>query len=327
MPKELIHFKIAERTAELLQDTRFAPCLNTQALLLGSVFHDALFYGVTPSARPLERLAHELHGANGQDTFTLLRLQAEHAAAAQEKELPTALLVGMISHVFGDAVMHPMVWHFSGDYYAADQSEKSRARQRHRALESLMDMVACPEMLGHPEYSLRLILRHANKEFATGFPLKKIAGLAGIKGKKALKEADSAWRTFATLQSLFPIKSLARNAFALRPYLPSWAAEIATLFYAPQLMLQAEALTGDIQFRHPVTGEHRTTTLTTLIDSAALQASNLCRSLETAIFDQSSIDLPEIGPSMDSGLSGVPTQHMSHYANPPFPRLTNKFRP
>jgi len=324
MPKELIHFKIAERTADMLKDTRFAPCLNThpQALLLGSVFHDALFYGVTPSARPLEKLTHKLHGADGQDTFTLLRLQAEHAAAAKERGLPTALLVGMTSHVFGDAVMHPMIWHFSGDYYATNQDDKSHARQRHRALESLMDMVACPEMLGRSRYSLRLMLKHLKGEFAEGIPLEELAELAGIRQETAIKGIDSAWRVFATLQSLYPIKPLARSLFAMLPHLPGWAAEIAALFYAPQLKLQTDALAGDILFRHPVTGEQKTATLASLIESAALQANELCRFLEADIFDGSTIDLPKVGPSMDAGLSGVPTQHMRHYASPPFPKLT-----
>ena len=165
MPKELIHFKTAQRTAALLEKTKFAPCLHAhpQGLLLGSVFHDALFYGITPSARPLERLTHRLHGADGQDTFTLLRLQTQHAAEAKDRKLPAAMLVGMVSHIFADVVMHPMVWHFSGDYYATDLNERSRARQRHRALESLMDMVACPEMIRQPNYLIRQMLKQDRK--------------------------------------------------------------------------------------------------------------------------------------------------------------------
>jgi len=323
MPKELIHFKIAERTADLLRETRFASCLDAHphGLLLGSVFHDALFYGVTPSAIPLEKLTHKLHGADGQDTFTLIRLQAEHAASAKDKTLPSAMLVGMISHVFADAIMHPLVWHFTGDYYAADKGGRSRARQRHRAMESLMDMVACPEMLGSSRYSLRLLLRHLTKELATGTPLNNLAKLADISPQKAKKGLRSAWRIFAGFQSLYPIKPLARSLFAMLPWLPKPAAEIATLFYAPQFMAQADAISGKIEFRHPVTGEEKTTTLAELIESAANQASELCRTLETGIFDGAAIDLPEVGPSMDAGLSGVSTKDMRHYVATPFPKL------
>jgi len=324
MPKELIHFKIAQRTAALLNETRFGPSLaaHQQGLLLGSVFHDALFYGVTPSARPLEKLTHKLHGADGQDTFTLLRLQTLHAAEAHDKGFPAALLVGMASHVFTDIIMHPMVWHLSGNYYATEANERFHVRQRHRALESLMDMVACPEMLGRTRYSIRLMLKHVNTEIETGVPLKGLAELAGISQKKAQTGLRSAWNTFAIIQHLSSMRPLASTLFTFLPWLPKPAAEFATLFYAPQLMLQAHALSGDIQFKHPVTGEDETTTLENLIDMAATKASELCQTLEPAVFDNASINLPMDGPSMDSGLSGVSTQQMNYYATTLFPNLS-----
>ena len=237
MPKELIHFTVAERTARRLADSRFAPCLDREpdGLLLGAVFHDALFYAVTPGGRPLESLSHTLHGAAGQDTFTLIRMQGEHAASSPNALLPAALLVGMVSHLFADVVMHPLVWHLTGNYYADDPAAKSRARQCHRALESLMDMVACPDMLGHGQYRLRRMLKACPDLIDQGLPVASLADLAGMNHKAARIQLATAWSTFAILQSAFPRTITARTLFALRPYLPRFLAEIATLFYAPQL--------------------------------------------------------------------------------------------
>lgn len=323
MPKDLIHFKIAQRAADKLRETKFAPCLeaHSDALLLGSVFHDALYYGVTPSANPLEKLTHALHGADGQDTFTLLRLQAEHAAASDSNGPAVAILVGLISHVYADILMHPMVWHFSGDYYATDPNKKSLARQRHRALESLMDMVACPEMVGLRAYSLRRMLSDIESEFAEGIPLAQLAELAGISRVRARKGIKSAWSIFAGFQRLYPIQPLAKSLFALRPWLPKAAAELATLFYAPQLLEQKQVVVHDITFKHPVTGKNKTTTLDALMEMAADKTCELCQSLEAGIFRKGSLTFPGTGPSLDAGLAGVPTSDMLHYSHPPFPSL------
>lgn len=324
MPKELIHFTVAERTAQRLADTRFAPCIESQpdGLLLGSVFHDALFYAVTPGGRPLESLSHQLHGADGQDTFMLIRLQAEHVAQTGQNALPVAVLVGMISHLYADVVMHPLIWYLTGNYYADDTTSKSMARQRHRALESLMDMVACPDKLGHARYKLRRMLKQCDTLLSQGLPVAAIGYLADMNHEHTEAQLTIAWSCFSILQAVYPSRMLAGSLSTLRPYLPRFLAEIATLFYAPQLMKQAEFLRSDILYRHPVTGEELSATLDGLIDAAARQAEELCRRLEPAIFDGQQISLPGVGPSMDAGLSGVPTEKMLHFATPLFPDLT-----
>ena len=184
-----------------------------------------------------------------------------------------------------------------------------------------MDMIACPEMIRCTRYSIRQMLKHAKDGITAGVPLKHLADLAGISQNTARVGVRSSWHVFSGFQSLFPIRPLARSLFAMMPWLPRPAAEIATLFYAPQLMDQADALTKDIRFKHPVTGKDETTTLEKLIDTAATQASTCCRILEATVFGGKALDLPHHGPSMDTGLSGVPAQRMCHYATTPFPKL------
>jgi len=323
MPKELIHFKTALRTADILSGTRFSPCLDSHphGLLLGSVVHDALFYGVNKQARPLDQLAHQLHGADGQDTFTLLKLQAQHAATTPNNELATALLIGMTSHLFADAIMHPMVWHLSGNYFASDPKAKSQARQRHRALESLMDMTICPEMIGRPLFSIKRLLTRLDDDLYQALPIKQLAELADTTSKELRAGLLHAFNIFATLQRLYPKTSLARILFTASPFLPRQAAEIIALFYAPQLMEQAERISGQIEYQHPVTGIPLINSIETMIDEAAVGASKLCLSMEETIFLGKPLTIRGIGPSLDSGEPGSATSRMQYFANPPFPKL------
>lgn len=323
MPKELIHFKIAEITAQQLSDSRFSPILNKHpsALLLGAVFHDALFYGITSTAYPMERLSHRLHGAWGEDTFALLRLQAAQVINSPTPSLPAALLVGMVSHIYADTVMHPMVWHLTGNYYGSESKKRSQVRQHHRALESLMDMVACPEMINRPTYRIRNLLRRTGTDLYDALPLTAMAELAETSERQARKGVQQSFRIFATLQSLFGVNRLADGLFALRPFLPRTVNEIGALFYPSQLMKQADHLRGPIDFQHPVSGVHHAASLEEMIHGAASRAAATCRQLEPALFDGMPMAIPEHGPSMDAGMSGVSTDRMRYFATTPFPDL------
>ncbi|OIQ51296.1 hypothetical protein BerOc1_03246 [Pseudodesulfovibrio hydrargyri] len=328
MPKELIHFKTAEKTAALLADTRFAPGLaaHPQGVLLGAVLHDALFYGATPRALPMARLAHRIHGARGEDTYALLRLQARHAARAANRDLAGALLVGMASHLWADTVMHPMVWHLTGDYYAASRREKSLARQRHRALESLLDMTACPEMIGRPLYRIHDQLASLGPALYEALPLDGMAELAGIRPGKAGPALASALKVFAGFQRLFPVRRLAFALYAASAWMPDTAREIAALFYAPQWLDQADRVNGAIRYRDPVSDEVREESAAELMDRAADRAGTLCRRLEPAVFYGAGQVLPETGPSLDSGRRGSGTREMRHMAEKFFPSLPQHSR-
>ncbi|MBG0790753.1 MAG: zinc dependent phospholipase C family protein [Desulfovibrionaceae bacterium] len=324
MPKDLIHFKVAMMTSKRLAKTRFGTCLDRErpGLLLGAVFHDGLFYAVTGASRPLAPLAHRLHGAHGEDTYDLIRLQAAHAARAERRDLAAALLAGMASHLFTDAVMHPLVWHLSGHYYSDSPDKKTLARQQHRALEALMDMVACPEMLGRPLFSLRRLLRSVGPALFEALPVDGLAKMTRIAPGRVQAGLRSALRVHAGFQAAYSVTPAARLLFALMPVLPSRAREIAALFYAPQLMTQAAALEGVIDYRHPVTGEAASASLRDMMELAADKAAELCRRLESGVFQGAmQPDLPENGPSLDAGLSGVRAGSMRHFADRPFPAL------
>ncbi|SOB60945.1 conserved protein of unknown function [Pseudodesulfovibrio profundus] len=324
MPKELIHFTIAEKTAQRLEGSRFARPVSNQkeGLLLGSVFHDALFYAVLPGCRPLERLAHKLHGARGQDTFNLIRFQADHILSSANKDLACAILVGLVSHLYADSVMHPFVWHYTGDYYADNDKRKSLARQRHRALESLMDMVACPEKVRNKKYYLRTLIQQTPDIITNGLPIKRLAQETHTSPEEVTKGLEKSWQLYQTLQRLFPIPYLARLLFSLRKVTPDFFTELTMLFYCPQLLKQGDKLQESITFRHPVTRKEKMTTLSGLIDQAAIRAAELCLEIEDDVFSGRAINLSQTGPSMDSGLKRVSTAEMTTFSKTPYPDIS-----
>lgn len=324
MPKELIHFTIAEKTAQRLEGSRFARPISNQkeGLLLGSVFHDALFYAVLPGCRPLERLAHKLHGAQGQDTFNLIRFQADHLLSSSNKDLACAILVGLVSHLYADSVMHPFVWHYTGDYYAKNDKMKSLARQRHRALESLMDMVACPEKVRNKKYYLRTLIQQTPDIITNGLPVERLAAELHVPYEEVAKGLEKSWQLYQTLQRLFPIPYLARLLFVLRKVTPAFFTELTMLFYCPQLLDQGDKLKESITFHHPVTFRKVKTTLPKLIDQAAMKAADLCLQIEDDVFAGRAISLPEAGPSMDSGLKKTSTKEMTAFAKTPYPDIS-----
>lgn len=323
MPKELIHFKVAERMAGLLAESRYADCLDAEpaGLLLGAVAHDALFYAVRPKTSPLEGLAHRFHGVFGHDTADLLRLQLEQVARSSAPDLPVALLAGMISHLFVDAAMHPLVWHFSGNYYHADPKEQSLSRQRHRIMENIMDRVTCPEMFGDPRYYLRTLLRRC-PDLLNGLPVDEMAAMAGLGSNETRTQLREAWALFAAMQRACAMLPLGWGLRTVRPMLPDAAREVAALFHAPQHMHQAEFMEDGIGYVHPVTGKPRYDSLDGLAWSAARSAARCCLDLEEAVFNQGEPTPIAALPSLETGLPGVPADRMRHFASPPFPELS-----
>ncbi|MBF0510631.1 MAG: zinc dependent phospholipase C family protein, partial [Deltaproteobacteria bacterium] len=99
MPKEITHWLIARRLAEKLDGTGYTPSLrqNPNCLMLGAVFHDALFY-----LPPYAAIADHWHGIDGEDTFEMVRRLAGSLDEPSSQGPMRAFLVGVISHIFAD---------------------------------------------------------------------------------------------------------------------------------------------------------------------------------------------------------------------------------
>lgn len=323
MPKEIVHWMVARRTAELLSSGPYGPALARcpKGLLVASVYHDVLFYLTGDHPEALKHLPHALHGADGQDTFALLALQAGHLHANQARPLPTAFFVGLASHVFADAVLHPMVYHHTGNYYDTDPARRTAAVRRHRTLEALMDMAAAGGPDAVRTQSLGELVDGMEEPLAQASPPALLARLCGAGEDQTARAVKDALSSYRTMQALCRSESLSSAAHALSPLLPAKAREIAALFYAPQLWEQRSALSGAIAYRNPASGQADSATLAGLMERAARQAADWCAAQAPEIIRSGRLAHVQggasPGPSLDMGLPATTTGSAAHFAPRP----------
>lgn len=144
MPRERIHWEVMERCIERLSpESPFFEALHSErrSALLGAILPDAPYYLALGKSSSGNALAEVLHGRHGEDTFKLLSLWAARILAqpAPAQSMCWALWAGYLSHCVTDQVFHPLVYWFTGNYYARDKDERVSARIFHRAFESSLD--------------------------------------------------------------------------------------------------------------------------------------------------------------------------------------------
>lgn len=317
MPKEVVHWMVAERAAGLLASGPFGPALARcpNGLKLGAVFHDVLFYLRGDHPEGLKALPHRLHGAHGEDTFALLRPQAAHMFARRDEPLPTAFFVGLCSHIFADAALHPMIYHLTGNYYDEDAQKRTGAIRRHRGLECLLDMVAAGGVDAVLGQSLRALVEGLEGGLSLACPPEALAELAGCSTESAKKGLAEALDTYCTMQSLCRMPALARFLRDIGWLLPDKLREITALFYAPQLWEQRAAVGGPIAFRNPVTGEARAASLAELMEQAAQNAAAFCARQAPMLAAGRGLAEAGPGPSLDMGLPGAAVTQARHFAS------------
>ncbi|MDO9632170.1 MAG: zinc dependent phospholipase C family protein, partial [Humidesulfovibrio sp.] len=237
MPRELVHWMVAERAAGLLDSGPYGPALRQcpNGLRYGAVFHDVLFYlrGEHPEA--LKALPQRLHGSHAEDTYDLLRRYAPHMYSMRSMALPTAFFVGLVAHIFTDATIHPLVYHFTGNYYDEDPVRRTKAVRRHRTLETLLDMVAAGGPEAVEKTSLREVVNGVEGPLSLACPPELLGNMAGVDAMAAAKSFSDALDTFCSVQALARMPTLARWLREFEAWLPAKGRELAALFYAPQL--------------------------------------------------------------------------------------------
>lgn len=171
MPKELTHCILAERAAytmaassnkkkrEIGCEIYFLFEKAPQLLYFGSIAPDIFFYDI---AVPWEFGVKKrggiwgdlIHGTDGENSlahvfemFEILRDASAHKVVTGGRPFTDAerdglmlFILGYLSHVALDTVMHPLVYFLSGNYYDHDPVGKRRAEGRHRAFETILDL-------------------------------------------------------------------------------------------------------------------------------------------------------------------------------------------
>lgn len=309
MPKEITHWLIAEALSKKLEGTFLEGPLrrNKNLLRIGAIIHDAPYYYLKGDFDTrFGSLPKKLHGTV-DDAVELVESLLRYLPWCQEgeKEQLTAFLVGLVTHLFADALMHPMIYYLSGPYDAPELRRRTVARQDHRRLESLVDMCLAGGYNGVRGYSLAEYIRNAE------MPLLR---LHHHLGKIWLGDEDTerfaegllfSFRLFSLMQSLYRNRLLGRIVPLLFQVVPPRAREVLALFYSPGLMNHCRKIEGEISYRHPSTGEIRRQSIHVLFQDAVDRSMEFCLELEpilgpghnAAAFRR----LPPVDPSLGFG--------------------------
>lgn len=317
MPKELTHWLVAQATAKRLADTPWQASLTAcpNMLRIGSVAHDALYYLPASAPAPCRRVPYVLSGHEGEDPHEILRLLARDHAAHPRPWL-AAWLAGLATHIAADTTFHPLVFWATGDYHHPDPRRRTRAVQRHRAFEALMDIHFMGGIGRVLPMSLSRTLRGAETPRETLFAEGRLTDTTGVEAGLARECQARAWRIFAVMQALARTTWLSSGLYAARGLLPSGVRELLALHYIPAMTAQLPRLAGEIDYRHPVTGEERRESLDALFERAVQRAAELLLALAPAVFEGKEPDLAP-GLPLDGGTAGA----LTHFADPPLIRF------
>ena len=322
MPKEITHWLIAEEVSGRLRGTLFEVPLqrNGNILRIGSIVHDAPYYYLRPDLeKRFGDLPKKLHGTV-DDAYELIGALLSYTLerSGQEKEPLLAFLVGFVTHLFADAVMHPMIFYLTGRYDHPDSRQRTLARQHHRRLESLIDMHFAGGYDRVRSYSLASVIRSAET------PLNGLynhVGRAWLEPDRAAGFAgglSSAFRLFAFQQGLIRNPFLGRLFDRFFPIAPSFVREILALSYSPELLRYEGRITGKIPYRHPCTGQEQAHEISFLFQEAVEQSVAFCRGLEPLLDAGANRPARLILPAVDPGLGFDPDQPMCHYSEKRF---------
>jgi hypothetical protein len=320
MPKEITHWLIASRVADELRGAPLgdAAAENTNCLMLGAVFHDVLFYLRGPGkTAPFLAMADELHGIRGEDTYEIVRKICAAIIASKKPGPLMAFMVGLVSHIHIDFFFHPMVFYLTGNYFDSDPAKRSKAVQRHRRIEVMMDLFFCggPDELRR--YSLRGFIKKAEVPPADLFQ-EALAGFAREKELPDLLHALArALKTFVLIQKISRNQTLSYFLYGLQPILLNGLKEIVCLFYAPQINAELQKISGVISYRNPVTNEVSEHSVQTIFDLAVEKSVAFCRMIEPSVVAKAPIKLNDRGPSLEVGLQSVSMEEASHFSEIP----------
>jgi len=318
MPKEITHWLIASAVSSGLGGTAFREPLDRYGniLKIGAVVHDAPYYYLGRDRdRRFGDLPRKLHGTV-DDAYELIGALLSYTLerpSAQRSPL-MAFLVGLVTHLFADALFHPMIFYLTGPYDHPSFRKGTLARQDHRRLETLVDISLAGGYGRVRDFSLASFLDAAE------LPPREIfthAGTAWLEPGRAEGFAGglaSAFRFFAFMQGLFRNPVLGRLSFPLFSVVPASAREILALVYAPQLSQYEQRIAGVLQYRHPCTGRVEARSIDDLFREAVEQSIAFCRGLEPLLDPAARRPARLLLPAVDPGLGFDPDAPMCHYA-------------
>ncbi|WP_428912152.1 zinc dependent phospholipase C family protein [Niallia sp. Krafla_26] len=314
MPKEVTHFLIAEKVCEELDKSPFwKPYLkNKNLILLGSIFQDSLYYLPDDYSEEIVKLPDVFHGANGEDTFLLIKELLMKNVINLEDSHIISFIIGMITHICADSTVHPVVYYYTGNYYDKDPEKKSKAVTYHRKIEGLFDVYFCEGYQLINQYSIQKLLDTGvnNRDF-----FGKISkGITINEESEHVAEAIlKAYERFGNVQKYFN-HPLIRNILPFADKLVSKKyRELFGLFYSSDLKKHLHNVSGPINYQNPLTGEEYDSTLNELFSTSVKESIKICKLLEDILTQRSSVEEIPYGPSLELGQPHCYVDNMQYF--------------
>ena len=314
MPRELVHWEVLLSciAAFRAQAPKLCAALSEcpAAAQWGALAPDAPYYHRFGGST-YESIAEAIHGSGGEDTYDVPRTILSRSDAAAE----VAFAFGFLSHCVVDAVFHPMIYFFTGNYYHEDPGERLHARRRHRALEVYID---------------RYWKTHFCSQAANAFSLARVYR----------EVSPQLGRITQALGSAIPASTALIWQESFRDYYRStrlctnWGSGLLlTLFnrlvdrrfQAEQALLSfgrhrvPDWLEQNLQYKNPATGSDVQQSLADLRQQARGTLIALATEVEQflAASAEQRREMPfsrRVGPSLNSGLIGSHKADMQHFA-------------
>ncbi|MBK5275250.1 MAG: zinc dependent phospholipase C family protein [Desulfuromonadales bacterium] len=270
MPKELTHWILADRAlAGLSNDSRLRELIrnNHESYLGGAVLPDTLLHLQRGHhAATALTLAREFHDTSGNSFAPLIRAEQHFPDGLPPATL--ACLLGVITHILADIVFHPFVYGLTG----------TAGIGRHFRLETDMDVHFLREG-AMPSVRLAAdLMATANRPVL----LDTCALLFDPDGRLPRQELERALKLHCRFQAMYDrtFWKLAVRFAALLAGAPF--NDQRHLFYPLAGLREDRFAEEAIEWRHPVSGESRRTSLEQLADEAVQRITALFEQIEAA---------------------------------------------
>jgi hypothetical protein len=239
-----------------------------RSALLGAILPDAPYYLALGKSSLGNAVAEVLHGRQGEDTFRLPTLWATRIltlpSAAQSASW--ALWAGYLSHCVTDQIFHPLVYWFTGNYYASDKGQRTTAREYHRAFESSLDSLMTRPTL--PRRISELLVKADWDDLGSLTLLGEVTNdypgpLVGLEqsGQSFWKDA---LRSFSSIQSLTLNRPLAMG-LKLGAHAFRGLKQVEALC-VPLRVRPAEERSLSLEFKNPISAEITQSTIEELLE-------------------------------------------------------------
>lgn len=273
MPKYITHWIIAEKVFQGLDErSAFKPVIarGKASYLIGSVVLDTPFYLIWGrDAGVMNRMAEHLHNTRNSS----FRFAAEFLAACEQNRsrfAPVlAMLLGIITHIYADAVFHPMVYFFSGPPLGKPKT-RNQSAARHHTLETYLDLYFEKAFQSSYQWKFSALLKRIEIEPPQFFEI--LTHLFSVRGDHGIRMIKKAVRMNAAIQGLFDKKlpRLLMDGLNLVPGID--VSHFVAHFYPYQRPDPRDLFQNALNFRHPVTGERLLFSVEGFIDLAVQRA-------------------------------------------------------